>query len=251
VAVLERILYYLDEAFEVAGFPDYADAFNGLQLEGKGEVTHIGAAVDGSLQTIEAAVERGVDFLLVHHGLFWGGPGPLTGPRLKKVAPLVKHGTSLYSLHLPLDADPKFGNNSVILRELGLRPEGRFGTVKDIPIGWWGSAACRRDKLVRDLERILGEKVRVIPGGPDQVERVGVLSGAGSSALSEAAAIGLDSLITGEAPHHAFHEAMELGVNLFLGGHYATETFGVKALAANLSETFGVPWEFLHFPTGL
>ena len=251
MAVLEHILQYLDRAFEVGGFPDYSDAFNGLQLEGKGEVTRIGAAVDGSVQTIEAAVERGVDFLLVHHGLFWGGAGPLTGVRLKKVAPLVKHGTSLYSLHLPLDAHPDFGNNSILLRELGLEPEGRFGTFKDVPIGWWAGAVRGRDQLVRDLEEVLGEKVRVIPGGPERTERVGVLSGAGSSALSEAATIGLDSLITGEAPHHAFHDAMELGLNLFLAGHYATETFGVQAVAANLSDNFDVPWEFLHFPTGL
>jgi len=91
----------------------------------------------------------------------------------------------------------------------------------------------------------------LIPGGPEAIERIGVVSGGGASSLGEAAAMGLDALITGEAPHHAYHDAMELGLNLFLGGHYATETFGVKALAARLSQRFKIPWEFIHFPTGL
>jgi putative NIF3 family GTP cyclohydrolase 1 type 2 len=91
----------------------------------------------------------------------------------------------------------------------------------------------------------------VIPGGPESVKRIGVVSGGGASLLGEAAAFGLDTLVTGEAPHHAYHEALELGVNLLLGGHYATETLGVKALAGLLSEKYALPWEYLDFPTGL
>jgi putative NIF3 family GTP cyclohydrolase 1 type 2 len=108
-----------------------------------------------------------------------------------------------------------------------------------------------RGILLDRLRESLEGEVRLIPGGSEEVNRVGVLTGAGASALSEASSMGLDTLITGEAPHHAYHEAMEMGMNLFLGGHYATETFGVKALAERLADKFDLSWEFLHFPTGL
>ena len=177
--------------------------------------------------------------------------GPITGPRFRKVGALIEGGVGLYSLHLPLDAHEEFGNNSILMGKLGVAPEGRFGVFKEMEIGWWGTAAQSREELQNRLEAAVGGEVFSIPGGPDAVSRIGVVSGGGSSVLTEAAALGLDTLITGEAPHHAYHEAMELGVNLLLGGHYATETFGVKALATHPSESFGIPWQFLHFPTGM
>jgi dinuclear metal center YbgI/SA1388 family protein len=220
-------------------------------VEGPGEIQSLGAAVDASEATIREAVRRGVDFLLVHHGLFWDGFGPITGPRFRKVGALIRGGVGLYSLHLPLDAHEEFGNNAILMKRLGVVPEDRFGVFKEVEIGWWGTGPQNRDELEHRLREAVGGEVHTIPGGPERVLRIGVVTGGGSSVLREAASRGLDTLITGEAPHHAYHEAMELGVNLLLGGHYATETFGVRALAARLSESFGVPWEFLHFPTGM
>jgi dinuclear metal center YbgI/SA1388 family protein len=196
-------------------------------------------------------VERGIDLLLVHHGLFWDGLGPITGRRFRKLAILIHGGMSLYSLHLPLDAHPDLGNNVLLLRGMGLAPDDGFGSFEDTKVGWRARADLPRDELVGLLGNVVSGEVRLIPGGPDRVRQVGVVSGGGASLLGEAAASGLDTLVTGEAPHHAYHEALEHGVNLLLGGHYATETFGVKALAALLSEKYQVPWEFLDFPTGL
>lgn len=251
MAKIEQILYFLEESFEASTFPDYTHALNGLQIEGRKEVGHVGAAVDASEETIAEAAKRGVHLLLVHHGLFWDGLGPITGPRFRKVAALIQGGIGLYSLHLPLDAHPKLGNNALLLRTLGLDPEGRFGSFEEVEVGWWASASMERGVLLDRLRESVEGEARLIPGGPEEVNRVGVLTGAGASALSEASSMGLDTLITGEAPHHAYHEAMEMGMNLLLGGHYATETFGVKALTERLADEFDLSWEFLHFPTGL
>jgi dinuclear metal center YbgI/SA1388 family protein len=251
MAKLESILCFIDESFEGFLIPDYPDALNGLQVEGREEVKHVGAAVDASEETIEEAVNRGVDLLLVHHGLFWGGLGPITGARFRKLSALIRGGVSLYSLHLPLDAHEELGNNVLLMRRIGMVPEGRFGSFKDVPVGWWGHVSMHRRELSELLKEAVGGDVRMIPGGPEEVRRVGILTGGGASALSEAAVAGLDTLITGEAPHHAYHEAMEMGLNLLLGGHYATETFGVKALAQRVAENCDLSWEFFHFPTGL
>ncbi|MFH1765765.1 MAG: Nif3-like dinuclear metal center hexameric protein [Gemmatimonadota bacterium] len=248
---IEHILYFLEESFRAKTFPDYPHALNGLQVEGRSDVGHVGAAVDASEETIATAVSRGVHLLVVHHGLFWGGLGPITGPRYRKVAALIKAGVNLYSLHLPLDAHPEMGNNALLLRKLGLGPEGRFGSFRESEVGWWATTSMHRGELLDRVRVAVDGQARLIPGGPEEVGRVGVLTGGGASALSEAAAVGLDTMITGEVPHHAYHEAMEMGVNLLIGGHYATETFGVKAVAECLAEKFHLSWEFLHFPTGL
>ncbi|MCJ7628693.1 MAG: Nif3-like dinuclear metal center hexameric protein [Longimicrobiales bacterium] len=248
---IEHILYFLEKSFEATTFPDYPHALNGLQVEGRSEVEHVGAAVDASEETIAAAGSRGVHLLVVHHGLFWGGLGPITGPGFRKVSALIGAGVNLYGLHLPLDAHPEMGNNAILMRKLGLEPAGRFGSFKEMGVGWWASASMHREELLDRVRAAVGGEARLIPGGPEEVGRVAVLTGGGASALSEAAAVGLDTMITGEVPHHAYHEAMEMGLNLILGGHYATETFGVKAVAERLAEEFHLSWEFLHFPTGL
>lgn len=251
MADLESILYFMESTFQPGTFPDYPHALNGLQVAGPMEVDRIGTAVDASERTIEAAVTRNVDLLLVHHGLFWEGTGPIVGPRFRKLAALIAGEMALFSLHLPLDAHEEMGNCALMARALGLEPQGRFGSFQGVEIGWWARSPMHRDELLRRMGVALGGEVRLVPGGPEKLEKVGILTGAGASALREAASAGLDALVTGEAPHHAFHDSMEWGVNLYLGGHYATETFGVKALGERLSKEFSVEWEFLDFPTGL
>ncbi len=248
---LEQILFFLDETFDPHNFHDYPYALNGLQVGGKEAVSLLGAAVDASEEALSRAAARGVDLLLVHHGLFWGGLGPITGPRFRKVAALIRNGIALYSLHLPLDAHPEFGNNVLLLRSLGLTPRGRFGLFKTEEVGWWADCDLNRRELEVRLGAAVEGETRLIAGGPDEVRRVGVVTGGGASTLAEASRAGLDTLITGEVPHHAYHEAMELGMNLLTGGHYATETFGVKAVAERVSRDFDLPWEFFHLPTGL
>lgn len=247
---LESILYFLDRRLGIPDFPDYEGAQNGLQVAGRDRVEKVGAAVDASVEAIEAAVDHGVHLLLVHHGLYWDGLRPLTGRSYRRVAPLIRAGTSLYSAHLPLDAHVELGNCSLLLRALGLDPEERFGSFGGAPIGFAARADESREGLRARIAEVVGGPVRVIDGGPEKVRRVGIVTGAGSDFVREAAEAGLDTLITGEGKHHAYLDAHEFGVNVFLAGHYATETFGVKALAECVAEEFGIPWEFLDFPTG-
>ncbi|HEY8478146.1 MAG TPA: Nif3-like dinuclear metal center hexameric protein [Chloroflexota bacterium] len=248
---LEELVDYLDGYLRIAEVPDYPNALNGLQVEGRDEVRRIGVAVDASEASIRAAAGRGCDVLIVHHGLFWDGNVPVTGRRYRRLRLLIERGIALYSAHLPLDVHPEVGNNVVLARELGMMVEGTFGDYKGMPVGVWGRLALSREALAARLDEVLGGRVRLLPGGPERLERVGVLTGAGGGMIADAIAAGLDALVTGEGAHHTYFDAIEGGINVYYGGHYATETWGVRALAAHLSERFGVPTEFIDLPTGL
>jgi len=250
---LESLLQYLDGYLETASYPDYPQAWNGLQVGGSRDVRHVTAAVDASEASIREAVAREADLLVVHHGLFWSGGAPLTGRLLRRVAPLIDSGTALYSSHLPLDGHVEVGNNALLCRALGVEPEGRFDPFQGVSIGWYGrlTSPLGEPAFAARVEAAVGGPARVIAGGPPEIRRVGVVTGSGASALSEAAALGLDALVTGECQHHHYFDAMELGVHLVLGGHYATETFGVRALAQHVAERFDLTWSFVDQPTGL
>lgn len=250
---LESIVEYLDDYLAVDGHPDYGPAHNGLQVAGDRDVASIVAAVDASVASIEAAVASGADLMVVHHGLFWGGSAPVTGPLYRRLRPLLQRGVALYSAHLPLDAHAEVGNCALLADALGLTERASFAAYQGVNVGWWGTlpAPTSIDELSGALTEAVGGSVQVIPGGPKQVRRVGVVTGGGASFLREAAEMGLDALITGEGPHHTYIDAMEAGIHVLLGGHYATETFGVKALAAHVADRFGVEWSFIDQPTGL
>ena len=250
---LESILQYLDGYLAVTDHADYSTALNGLQVAGPSEIEHVVVAVDASEASIAEAVERGADLMIVHHGLFWGGLEPLTGRHFRKVRMLIEGGVALYSCHLPLDSHAEVGNCVLLARELGLELKGQFGEYEGTAIGWWGTLpeATTRSGLCAEVERVLHTKVHVIAGGPERVEAVGVLTGGGASFVQDAVAAGLDALVTGEGGHHSHFDAMELGITLLFGGHYATETFGVRALGAHLEQRFGLPWHFVDQPTGL
>ncbi|HSH74451.1 MAG TPA: Nif3-like dinuclear metal center hexameric protein [Longimicrobiales bacterium] len=250
---IESLIQYLGGYLEVATHPDDPAAMNGLQVGGRDEVRHIVAAVDASEASILEAVRLQADLMLVHHGLFWGGPQPLTGRLLRRVRPLIESGVALYSCHLPLDGHPEVGNSAVLARALGLTLEGRMGAYRDVEIGWHGrlDPALDAPGLESRAEAALGGPARVLAGGPARIERVGVVTGSGGSFVEEAVGLGLDAFVTGEVRHATYFDAMELGIHVVLGGHYATETFGVKALCEHLAERFGLTWEFVDQPTGL
>ncbi|HXQ28458.1 MAG TPA: Nif3-like dinuclear metal center hexameric protein [Gemmatimonadales bacterium] len=249
--ILTELVTYLDQYLRLSDVGDAPAAWNGLQVENSGAVERLGAAVDACERTIALAAEARVGLLLVHHGLFWDGLPPVRGPRYRRLAGLIRHDIALYSAHLPLDAHPEVGNNVLLARELGLVVRGPFGTFYGGAAGVWGDLVLSRDALAARLARVLGAPPRVLACGPEETRRVGIVTGAGGSAIAEAAAAGLDTLVTGEGAHHTFFAAEELGVNAFYGGHYATETLGVKALSAHLAARFGIPWTFLDHPTGL
>jgi len=248
---LAELVAHLDGRLRTSEIPDYGPAHNGLQVESRGEIRSIAAAVDAVQATIDGAVAAGADLLLVHHGLFWDGGLPVTGRRYQRLRALIEANVALYSAHLPLDVHQDVGNNILLARKLGIDVQGRFGDYQGHPVGFWGTVDTTRKELAERLSEAVGHSVRTIPGGPERVRRVGVVTGGASSMMAPAAAEGIDTFITGEAPHHAFFDAEEGGMNMLLGGHYATETFGVRALAAELEERFGLPWTFLDHPTGL
>ncbi|HSV62503.1 MAG TPA: Nif3-like dinuclear metal center hexameric protein [Chthoniobacterales bacterium] len=248
---LAQIVSYADEHLRIREIEDWPNALNGLQVENSGAVTKIGAAVDASLRTVQSAIERGVNFLIVHHGLFWPGLQPVSGGRRSLLEQIFQNDLALYSAHLPLDVHSVLGNNAQLADSLGLEDTKPFFEAKGQPIGLKIAARISRDELARKLEQSLGGPVRMFATGPAETESIGLITGGAGSEIYEVARDGIDTFITGEAPHWAAIAAEELGINLLLGGHYATETFGVKALAAHLSERFNLPWEFIDSPTGL
>jgi len=241
---------YLDEYLRTAQVPDSAGAVNGLQVESAGPIRKVGAAVDGSLRAIEQAAARGCDLLLVHHGLFWDGTQPVTGRRYRKLKRALEVNLAVYSSHIPLDLHPEVGNNVLLARALGIEVRGGFGEYKGVSIGVWGELDLKREALAARMDELLGARVRMIAGGPDVVRRVAVVTGSASELIGRAAAEGLDAFVSGEGPHHSYIDAMEAGINVYYGGHYATETFGVIALARHVAGRFGLEWEFIDLPTG-
>jgi dinuclear metal center YbgI/SA1388 family protein len=251
MTTLAEMVAFLDRELKISEIPDYPGALNGLQLESGGDVSRVVAAVDASLPVIEKAIALEAQLLLVHHGMFWQGAQKVTGAFYKKLKSAMDAGLAIYSAHLPLDVHPEWGNNACLARALGMGETHAFMDWKGIPLGLQADLELGRDELVKRVESAVGASVHLCPGGPERVRKVGIVTGGAGSQVADAAAAGVDTFVTGEGPHWSYPLAEELGVNLIYGGHYATETFGVKALAEALKQRFGVEWEFLDHPTGL
>ncbi|MEO8429811.1 MAG: Nif3-like dinuclear metal center hexameric protein [Verrucomicrobiota bacterium] len=248
---LSAIVRYSDDLLRTAEFQDWDGAANGLQVDNDGTVTRIAAAVDASLATVKLAIAAKADLMIVHHGLFWGITHPWTGKRYELLRQLVGNNLAVYSSHLPLDAHLQLGNNAQLCRSLGFRNLQPFFFGKGQFIGFQTRDKIPRPSLANKLSRLLGCVPILLPGGPAICRRIGVVTGGAGGELKTAAREGIDTFITGEGPHWTFALAEEFGVNVFYGGHYATETFGVKALAAHLAKKYRLSWQFLDHPTGL
>ncbi|MFM1767597.1 MAG: hypothetical protein RJA22_126 [Verrucomicrobiota bacterium] len=250
-ASLAAIARHCDRTLRTAAVRDYDAALNGLQVENRGTVSRIAAAVDASLATVQMAIAARADLLVVHHGLFWTPRQPWTGCNYQFLRLLVENNLAIYSSHLPLDLHPRLGNNVQLARALGLRQLRPFFESKGQRLGVQTAARLPLAELTRRLQRTVGTPPVVLRGGPATCRRIGIVTGGAGSEVRQAAAEGVDTFITGEGPHWTFGLAQELKINVLYGGHYATETFGVKALAAELSRRFALPWEFLDHPSGL
>ena len=249
--MLNEIVEYCDKLLRIGEIGDYPNAWNGLQVANAGGVTKIAAAVDACGYTIDAAADLGCDLLIVHHGLFWQGLQPVTGGRYRRLKRALDAGLAVYSAHLPLDAHPRIGNNALLCTALGLENTVPFAPYKGTCVGLRACGEIGRTELAARLERAVGGPIRLSFGGPELAREIGVVTGGAGSAVQEMAEAGIDTFITGEGPHWTFPLAEDLRINLLYGGHYATETFGVKALAAEISARFHVPWMFIDHPTGL
>ena len=249
---LSELATYIDTELRLAEIADYPNAYNGLQMENdRGEVTRIAAAVDATLPVMRKAVAAGADLLLVHHGMFWTGLQPWTGSVFQKLKLCADSGLAVYSVHLPLDFHPTLGNDAVLCKSLGFEPGGHFMKTKGTENGVRVITEISRTDLVARLSKATESPVHVCAGGPEIVRNIGIMTGGAGSEVATVAKAGVDTFITGEGPHWSYTLAEELGINLFYGGHYATETVGVKALAEHLKGKFGLEWEFIDHPTGL
>ena len=248
---LSEIVSYTNRFLRIHDVGDWDHALNGLQIENSGRITRIGAAVDVSTRVLTEAQKRDVDLLIVHHGLFWPGLQSIQGALRRQLRLAFENDIALYSAHLPLDIHPKIGNNAQLVAALGLKSARPFLQEKGQPVGLKIRASMPRSELACKLQKALNGPVKVFDFGPKRTRAIGIVTGAAGSEIYRVADEEIDTFITGEAPHWAAVAAEELGLNLLLGGHYATEVFGVKALAAHLSKRFRVPWEFIDYPTGL
>lgn len=244
---LREIVDYCDQRTHREDIADFPGANNGLQFENHGQVTKIGAAVDAGLVPFELAAERGIDFLIVHHGMMWTPPKAWTGVHRKKLLTLLANNLAVYSSHLPLDCHPQIGNNAILARKLGLKVDGGFVRHEGHDIAVTAPYPRHEDRaqLRAKLEELFPKTLISIEAGPERPHRIGILTGSGRSALPELKARGIDTFITGELKQEHFNQAQEMEVNLYLGGHYATETFGVCALAEDVARKFNLEWEFI------
>ena len=220
---LQTVTAFLDGILSVDSIPDASRALNGLQLENGGAVSRVAAAVDGSEKAIHAALETGADLLLLHHGIFWQTMQPITGIAYRKLKAAMDGNLAIYAAHLPLDVVS-------------------LGTHGEFP------GTCR--ELAQRLETVLGASIQTFwadsPAAP--AGDVFVCSGGAGDDLVQAAALGCRTYVTGEGSHWNIPMAHELGVNLVFGGHYFTETFGVKALGHLLKDVYGLDYAFIDLP---
>ena len=251
MACLDEIVAFLDEELRLGEVPDYQGAVNGLQMQGGPEVQRVAAAVDASLPVVKKAVAAGVDLLVVHHGMFWKGARPVTGATYKKFKTAMEAGLAIYSAHVPLDIHPVLGNNARLSAALELQDTEPFFEWKGTLLGIRGIFPGSLDQLTERVTEVLGSPPHVCAAGSDAAGTVGVISGGGGEFLEGVREAGIDTFLTGEGPHWSYTEAEELGLNVLYGGHYLTETSGVRALVDLLVEKYSLDGQFIDHPTGM
>lgn len=251
MAKLDEIVELLDEELKTSEIPDYSGAHNGLQLQNGGAITKVGAAVDASLPVIQKAIDQEVDLLLVHHGMFWQGVRPVTGAGYQKLKLAMDAGLAIYSSHIPLDVHPSLGNNILLSKKLGLKDTESFFSWKGIELGRKARFGGSVGELMELTAAAVGGEVLVRGELNSPAGIVGIITGGAGSEVEVVVREGIQSFITGEGPHWSHPLAEELGLNVLYAGHYATETFGVRALAELIGERFALKSVFIDHPTGL
>ncbi|MBC2604743.1 Nif3-like dinuclear metal center hexameric protein [Pelagicoccus albus] len=242
---LSELVAYCDQRARTHEVKDFSGALNGLQFANDGMVTKIGAAVDAGLVPFQKAVDAKIDFLIVHHGMFWMGQKHYVGPEYEKMKTLVNGNLAVYSCHLPLDAHREIGNNAILAKKLGIEATGSFLPYEGTDIGLLGSWKSSRADLRAALKALFGQNFSCMEFGSKEPRKICVLTGSGASAVEHIKSTGADTFVTGELRQHHFNYAQENGLNIYACGHYATETFGVAALAAEAAKKFGLKWEFI------
>ncbi|MDI6781716.1 MAG: Nif3-like dinuclear metal center hexameric protein [bacterium] len=251
MAQLSNICQFLDKELKVREICDASQ--NGLQVEGKQEVKKVVFAVDASLDTFEEAHKRKADMVVVHHGLFWDKPLPLTGILYQRLHVLFKHQISLYAAHLPIDIHPRVGNNAQLMNFFVTKKRETFGDYHGTEIGFLG--VLQREttliEVITILEKSLNTKCQVLNFGKERIKTIAVVSGGAAELAAEAVNKKVDVFITGEPKLSSYYIAKEGRINVIFAGHYATETLGMQALSKVIHEQFSIECEFVDLPTGL
>jgi dinuclear metal center YbgI/SA1388 family protein len=246
----DAILAHLDGLLDAPAFADYGP--NGLQVPGTATVTTVVTGVSAGLELFERAADEGAELVLVHHGLFWGGGAePLSPTMAARLKALLGRDMNLAAYHLPLDAHPELGNNALLADALGVIGRSPFGEAKGRAVGVRGSFGERGiapGELVARVRAATGQDPLVLADGPDPVTTIAIVTGGAARMVSDAIALGLDAYVTGEPTESVVTEVREAGIHFLAAGHYASETFGVKALGDLLAERFGVRHVFVDVP---
>ena len=185
---LSEIVEYANEYLRIRDIEDWPNALNGLQIENSGRVTKIGAAVDVSTRVLTAAARKGVDLLIVHHGLFWPGLQTVTGSLRRQLKLAFENNLALYSAHLPLDLHPEVGNNAQLASALGLKSTKPFFEEKGQLIGVRAKVSFSRDDLIRKLRKVLGGPVKAFKVGLKNPKNIGIITGGAGGEIYRVAA---------------------------------------------------------------
>lgn len=241
----EQLLTFLNQYLNVEQFSDYCP--NGLQVEGKSEISRIILGVTASQELIDAAVAKKADALLVHHGFFWKGESAvITGMKYRRIKALIENGINLIAYHLPLDAHPQAGNNVVLAKRLGLQVVGPLDAPKGLVLGCELPTPVSVAEFAGQIERSLDRSPLLIEGGKHAVQRVGICTGAAQDEIELAAAAQMDAFISGEISERTTYLARELGIHYLGVGHHASERYGVQALGQLLAEQFALDVEYIE-----
>ena len=243
---LKEFVDFLNRELDIDAFED--DSNNGLQVENSGLIRRVCVGVDASMAFFEKAAERKADLLICHHGLSWGDSlKRIDGLNYRRLKFLLNRDMALYACHLPLDAHPRLGNNAQICKALGLGDLKPFGFLHGVALGFRGTlpAALEYAQFKERVHEVFGNTVGTMDFGKREVRSVGVVSGGAAEIVAEAGETGVDVYISGEPKLTAWHLAQELEVNAIFAGHYATEVFGVKAVAEALKARFNVQSDFI------
>jgi dinuclear metal center YbgI/SA1388 family protein len=247
---ITSIVSALDELLAPGAFQDLGP--NGLQVPGPQEVSRVVTGVSAQRELVERAVAEGAQLVLVHHGLFFDFlPTGLTPVLAERLRPLFKHDIALAAYHLPLDAHPELGNNAILADRLGCERHEPFGAFRGVPIGRVGTFAgdgLPASELFERVREITARVPTTFDAGPERVRRIGIVSGSGADILPEAIALGLDAFLTGEPKEHVMADAREAGIHFIAAGHYATETFGIRALGDWLARRFELEHVWVDIP---
>lgn len=239
----DELDHYTRALLDVSRFRDACP--NGLQVEGRREITRIVTGVTASLALLEAALAEGADAVIVHHGYFWKNElAPIVGVKRRRIRLLLEHELNLFAFHLPLDAHPELGNNAQLARRLGFEVEAWVGEQGLIALGRLAEPQPLA-ALEKHVGAVLGRAPLVVGEADAMVRRIAWCSGGAQGWFEAAAAYGIDAYLTGEASEHNVHFARESGIAFLAAGHHATERYGVQALGEHLAGQFGLAHRFI------